>query len=703
MAATISLKGIDEALANLSYKNPQALKTRLVQTIRQTYKDDKAPSSLDKIDAERIIKALWDTGDDPAAIKARRKNLSSTKSSVNSDLRKLFKKGKNPEGVIIGRDNVFVMSDEAKDKLISTFDAGSGEDPAGALKQIAQSLHAIQKTLAKPDLLDGEGSSEATATLEDLRSTVQQLSQKISEGKKDGKDSGGHIDKPLEGASDRETLPAATGHTGEKIEEKADEYRQAVDKDFEILEEVDDETETIDDDLEVVDEIVEADEPDDDAQTIDDDDDLEDILEAEDDQTGDHVDPSPGDGQAREEGPGGALEGAAQDTGSGTGAASVDDMEAPASSTEDLLDDDMEVVEEIVEADEPDDDAQTSDDDDDLVDILEAEDSVNRDVQDPSLDGPAESVDGDEDVASLQSAEEIGLPAGSLGEMLDLDLDEEPGKARHLAEVFDGYLGTMERFYNQFLLIPEGSYKLGNAVQKKETPPDELVQLPAFYVGKFPVTNALFEVFIEKTGYVTTAEKVGFGTVYYGRLCKEVDEENGVVRFHCNGTVHCKTVEGAFWYQPSGPGSTLHRKRAHPVVQVSLEDAMAFAAWTGKRLPKEDEWEAAARCSQGYIYPWGNEWQDHACNVEDYEVSDTTPVDTFKAFTNELAIVDTLGNVLEWTSDMFPSVGEPSDVSRYYIAKGGSWISGKGIHLCDRFKVKADAPSNILGFRCVAY
>jgi formylglycine-generating enzyme required for sulfatase activity len=124
-------------------------------------------------------------------------------------------------------------------------------------------------------------------------------------------------------------------------------------------------------------------------------------------------------------------------------------------------------------------------------------------------------------------------------------------------------------------------------------------------MGKFPVTNALFEVFVENTGYVTTAEKAGFGTVYHGRLCKEVDNKTGAVRFRCNGTVQSKTVEGAFWYQPFGPGSTLHLKRTHPVVQVSLADATAFAAWTGKRLPSEDEWEAAARTEMGYVYPWG--------------------------------------------------------------------------------------------------
>jgi formylglycine-generating enzyme required for sulfatase activity len=698
VAAVVSLKGIDEALGNLSYKNPQALKSRLVHTIRGLYEDGNVPESLEKIDAERLVKALWDTGDDPAAIKAKRKNLSSTKSSVNSDLRKLFKEGKNPEGVIIGRDNLFVMSDEAKDKLISTFDAGPGEDPAGSLKQIAQSLNAIQEILSKPDVLDDQHSSEASATLEDLRNTVHQLSEKIAVGKKGGDEEGSLLGGKSEDDL-QDTVPGDVAASPVDVEGG----------DVEELEPLEDEA--VVDDLDVVDEILEPDELDDDVETVDDD--LGKVLETVDEQP---LDQEPGDaegvesiddGEAEEGLRGGESEGDLQDTVPGDWAEPpVDvenvDVEEPEPLKDEAVVDDLDVVDEVLEPDELDGDIETVDDDD-LEEVLETVDDPDSDLQDTDLDEEAQFVDSGENVEPLESAEEIGLPVGSLGEEPNHDLDEESEKARRLAEVFDGYLGAMERFYNQFLLIPEGPYTVGSAVPKRDERPEEIVHLPAFYVGKFPVTNTLFEIFVEKTGYVTTAEKVGYGTVYYGRLCKEMDDKNSVVRFRCNGTVHSKTVEGAFWYQPCGPGSTLHKKRDHPVVQVSLEDAMAFASWTGKRLPKEDEWEAAARSAKGYVYPWGNEWKGDACNIEDNEAADTTPVDTFKELTSQLAIVDTLGNVLEWTSDVFPSIEHPRDSSRHYITKGGSWVSGKEIHLFNRFKVKADAPSNILGFRCVAY
>ncbi len=91
-----------------------------------------------------------------------------------------------------------------------------------------------------------------------------------------------------------------------------------------------------------------------------------------------------------------------------------------------------------------------------------------------------------------------------------------------------------------------------------------------------------------------------------------------------------------------------------------------------------------------------------ARNIEDHEIADTTPVDSFEEATNQLAIVDTLGNVQEWTSDVFPSSEQPRNSSRHYIAKGGSWVLEKDIRLFHRTKIRADTSSNILGFRCVA-
>jgi formylglycine-generating enzyme required for sulfatase activity len=103
-------------------------------------------------------------------------------------------------------------------------------------------------------------------------------------------------------------------------------------------------------------------------------------------------------------------------------------------------------------------------------------------------------------------------------------------------------------------------------------------------------------------------------------------------RSHLTGT----RVRGACWHRPNGPDSSLHNKRRHPVVQVSLEDACAFASWTGKRIPTEKEWEAAARTARGNTYPWGKEWAHGSCNVERSYFGDTTPVDMYIKFVNDL-------------------------------------------------------------------
>jgi len=293
---------------------------------------------------------------------------------------------------------------------------------------------------------------------------------------------------------------------------------------------------------------------------------------------------------------------------------------------------------------------------------------------------------------------------GGLLEEKGLGWDDEEGiendeKARLLAEQFNQSLAAMDRFFNQYLLIPKGKYPVGNGGPPGKERPKAWLEMAPFYMGKFPVTNALFEIFVEKTGYKTTAERLGYGTVYYPRARKRIDEETGLETLDWRSDLTSKTVEGACWYQPLGPGSTLHGKRSHPVVQVSLEDAMAFAAWTGKRLPTEEEWEAATRTAQGYPFPWGKEWKEGACNVEESLVGDTTPVDRFLDWGNEFGIADALGNVLEWTS----SPWEPEEEGkRYFIVKGGSWISNRPLFLWNRFKMEPDSTSNILGFRCIA-
>ncbi len=558
MAFVITIQGIDQAISNLNYTNKKALKYRLVNTIRGYYADESSIESIPEIDTDELVKVLWNTGDDPRAIKNRRRNLNSIKSSVNADLKRLYEEGKNPEGIAIGSTNIFALSDEARDKVLEAFKNKLEAEGTITLNQITDILTMVNEILSKPETLTDTKNPEGPLKLNQLRSLIQGLSERL-------------------------------GSEGPDVTEGSEELEEAED-----IEELDE------------DEVIE---------------DLEDV--------------------------------------------DIDDAAEEAEIEEDL-------------------------------EMAEAEDELEE----------VETEDDLEEVDEVAEAGETDISMGDLGDGYSdggYEGDDETKKARVLAEEFNNLTGAMDRFYNQYLLLPDGEYIVGSNRPKKDERREQKVHLTPFYMGKFPVTNALFEIFFQKTGYMTTAEKTGYGTVFYGRTQKKVDKKTGLKQLTWNSSLTNKEVKRACWYQPLGPGSTLHNKRNHPVVQVSLEDAMAFAAWTGKRLPTEDEWEAASRTAHGYIFPWGKDWKKESCNIEESYIGDTTPVGKYIGFANDLEIVDTIGNVLEWILVSSKSPSYVKNGSQYYIAKGGSWISGDNIRLFSRFNLEPESHSNILGFRCVAY
>ena len=597
MAAVITLKGIDQGISNLNCRDKNALKYRLVNIIRQFYENENSVESMQGIDRDELVKLLWNIGDDPAIIKKKRKNLSSIKSSVNANLKKFYKEKENPEGIILGPTNIFVMSDEAKDNVLKAFkDSIKGEE-AVSLGQITDILNIVNEILSNPEALADAESAEGFRKFDQLKNLIQGLSEKVGLGGSESADSASKA--PMAIPEEKET----TG--GPDLAEVAGGYGD--------IEEI------------VEDEVVEE------AELF------EEVVPEEE---------------------------------------VVPDESQKVEDTEDL--DEEEVIEGLED-----------------IDVDDAIEEVEVDVEDDF-----------EEVDVAQGAEKTDILAGDLGEKYSdggYEGNDEIRKSRLLAEKFNNLLGAIDRYYNQYILIPEGEYITGSKRPKKDEKPEQAVHLSPFYIGKFPITNALFEIFIEKTGYRTTAEQIGYGTVYYGRSQKTVDEKTGLEKSIWNAAIISKTVKGACWYQPLGHGSTIHNKRNHPVVQVSPEDAIAFAAWTGKSLPTEEEWEAASRTGKGYVFPWGNEWNKDSCNIEESYVGDTTPVDKYIEFTNDFGIVDVIGNVLEWTLDRSEPPYLVKDRSKYFVVKGGSWISGNGLRLFSRFKLEPKSHSNILGFRCIAY
>ena len=187
--------------------------------------------------------------------------------------------------------------------------------------------------------------------------------------------------------------------------------------------------------------------------------------------------------------------------------------------------------------------------------------------------------------------------------------------------------------------------------------PQHKVFLKEYYIGKTPVTNREFLIFLKETNYITTAEKEGSGIVF---------------------TPGFNEIKGADWKHPQGPDSNIKDKDDHSVVQVSWYDAIEYCRWlseeTGKkyRLPTEAEWEKAARGTEARIFPWGNNWDPKICNTE-YRIKDTTSVGRFSPDSDSFyGCADMCGNVFEWTSTTIGSVEPwPSKYKYPYNPKDG--------------------------------
>jgi formylglycine-generating enzyme required for sulfatase activity len=185
------------------------------------------------------------------------------------------------------------------------------------------------------------------------------------------------------------------------------------------------------------------------------------------------------------------------------------------------------------------------------------------------------------------------------------------------------------------------------------------------------VTNAEFRRFVEATGYITVAERPPDPKDYPGVDPSFLVPGSLVFRRPLHRVslqdhrAWWRYLPGASWRNPEGPASTLEDREDHPVVHIAYEDAEAYAAWAGKALPTEAEWEFAARGGlDGAKYVWGDEfapngqmmantwqgefpWQD--LKSDGYE--GTSPVGAFPA--NGYGLFDMAGNVWEWTGDFF--------------------------------------------------
>ena len=221
-----------------------------------------------------------------------------------------------------------------------------------------------------------------------------------------------------------------------------------------------------------------------------------------------------------------------------------------------------------------------------------------------------------------------------------------------------------------YVEVPAGTYPYG---EKGET-----VEIAApFRIGRYPVTNSQYQS-LHRGRRLSRTENGG-------RRPVGVAAEGGGHRA-CIGATAAGMVPTSRWWA------------------CSFWEAEACCAWAGGRLPREQEWEAAARGPEGFVYPWGDDWEDGICNTEEAGLSVTSPVGLFpRSRQAELGIEDLAGNVWEWCESRDD---DPKDAPPLC---GGCWIFDRRMARCarrDRFDASdriegASGWNQFVGFRVI--
>ncbi len=295
--------------------------------------------------------------------------------------------------------------------------------------------------------------------------------------------------------------------------------------------------------------------------------------------------------------------------------------------------------------------------------------------------------------------------------------------------------------------IPGGTFSMGSDRHYREEGPVRRVAVDSFWMDRVAVTVAEYARFVTETGYVTVAERPPDPDLYPAadpgllRPGSIVFRPEGFAASRAPGS-WWDYVPGASWRRPEGLGDVSVERADHPVTQVAFADAEAYAAWAGKVLPTEAEWEFAARGGRnGADYAWGDTFEPNGERLANTWPGPfprrgepgpnrygTSPVGAFPA--NLYGLADMIGNVWEWTASYWaprhpagqaccaaPDPGAADASSSFdpsqpgvriprRVLKGGSHLCAP--NYCRRYRPAArhpemeDSATTNIGFRCVA-
>jgi Sulfatase-modifying factor enzyme 1/TIR domain len=245
--------------------------------------------------------------------------------------------------------------------------------------------------------------------------------------------------------------------------------------------------------------------------------------------------------------------------------------------------------------------------------------------------------------------------------------DEIELRARQTLSLCMGRLGDPRIFDlrdpRAYVEVPAGIYPYGEE--------GRTIEIGArFWIGRYPVTNSQYRAFVEDDGYKTRNWWSAAGWVWL--------QSKGV-------------TEPRYWRDRRWNGPN------QPVVGVSFFEAEACCAWAGGRLPREQEWEAAARGLRGSEYPWGDNWEDGICNTGESGLGVTSPVGLFlRSRQGRLDLHDLAGNVFEWCRPLIEAPKAPG------VVRGGSWVNLQVLARCAALdQVYPVFRSFSIGFRVV--